>query len=784
MILRIKIFLCCFFVTFSALNIPSARSDQLLIASENKTTYVITLAQDAIPAEKTAATQLQEYLRLSTGITFDIKSEENVPLDRPQILVGVGARVKSLLPKENWNTLAADEVVIKTIGNHLVLAGGRPRGTLYAVFQFIEEQLGVRWWTPTEQHVPRHNQLIIPALNINYKPYFTYREHFTNTVMNDPLFATRMRENGENQKQDEALGGHSTFLGWVHTFDKLLPPEIYFRDHPEWYSDQQNGNKPSTAASSMPLPQNSQLNLGNEEMRRELTKNALTWIRQNPEADIISISQNDNKNWCRTPYEEAMAQKEGSPSGALLKFVNAVAQDIEREFPKIQVETLAYHYTQKAPATIRPRSNVVIRLCSISADFSRPLDSDANSEFRDDLLRWKEIAPKLYVWNYAGNFNNWIFPAPNMKPLAANLRFFAQNNVVGVFEQGDAYSNGTGDFIQLRTWLTAKLLWNPFQDEEKLTEQFLDGYYGKAAPYLKEYLSLIHEEYLKTGQRLGISPINHQFLTLEVMNKATKLFDDAQLAEKNSPEISRRLKRTRLSLDHAWILRYNTLRQLASAEGSQFDGPTDINRFVNQFIKTANDFGTFNIEEHRTFESYSPTLLQRFAQSVPLPASLQNLVPADKELVNLLDVQDIHLDIIPDPSQVGIVDDTLASDQKAVRLVGTSRDWAMKYRLQDIPQNFLGEDSWNCYIVARIEYNEDIPVTNADAALKSGLYDYANLKPVTEKTFTMTDVSDNRYQTLHLGKFRLTPGTYLWVSSATNPAVKAIFIDRIILIRN
>jgi hypothetical protein len=790
MILRAKVLLCCLLSVCIAGNIATARGDQLLIADKSKTTYVISLAQDAIPAEKTAATQLQEYLRLSTGVTLDIKSEETVPQSKPQILVGAGPRVKSLLPNENWKALARDEIIIKSVGKNLVLAGSRPRGALYAVFQFLEEQVGVRWWTPTEQHVPRHAQLKIPELNITYKPPFTYREHFTNTVVDDPLFAARMRENGENQKQDATLGGHSTILGWVHTFDKLLPPHQYFKDHPEWYSDVNNGNKPCTATSQMPEPQNSQLNLENEAMRRELTRNALAWIKQNPAAGLISISQNDNTNWCRTPYEEAMAEKEGSPSGAILTFVNAVAADIEKEYPGFQVETLAYHYTQKASATIRPRNNVVIRLCSINADFSRPLDSDANSAFRDDLLQWKTIAPRLYVWNYAGNFNNWLFPAPNMKPLAANLRFFVQNNVIGVFEQGDGYSNGTGDFIQLRTWLTSRLLWNPFQNEDELTSQFLEGYYGKAAPYLQEYLDLIHEEYLKTGQRLGISPTNHQFLTLDVMNRATKLFDDAGLAVKDSPELSRRLRRTRLSLDHAWILRYNTLRQLASAEGKPFAGPTDISQFVAQFIKTANDFGIINIEEHGTFASYSSTLAQRFAPSAPLPVALQELVPADKRLMNLLDVQDINLDLITANNEIAVVDDPLAVDQKTVRIDGTSQNWATKLRLQDIPQSFLGEDNWSCYLVARIEYRDgDAATRTVDSlktgdALKSGLYDYANLKPVTEKTFGLADVNDKKYETLRLGDFRMTPGMYLWVSGAANPTIKAIYIDRIILIRN
>ena len=70
-----------------------------------------------------------------------------------------------------------------------------------------------------------------------YTPPFRYREHFTTSVQRDPLFATRLRENGHHQKQGEELGGHYSILGFVHTFDQLLPPAKYFKEHPEWYSD-------------------------------------------------------------------------------------------------------------------------------------------------------------------------------------------------------------------------------------------------------------------------------------------------------------------------------------------------------------------------------------------------------------------------------------------------------------------------------------------------------------------------------------------------------------------
>jgi len=771
-------FVCSCFI----LQIHKACADEIEITNGNSSNYVISLAEDAIPAEKIAASQLQKYLQLTTGISLKIQSESTLTNDTPQILIGAGKRVKSLLPNEDWNALGTEGIVIKTVDKNLILAGGRPRGTLYAVFQFLEDQVGVRWWTPMEEYVPRLSSLKISPLNIDYVPPFIYREHFATGIIQEPLFATRMKSNGQFEKQDETWGGHFAILGWVHTFDKLLPPQKYFYAHPEWYSDPQNGNKPCTKNSKMPAPQTSQLNLGNEEMRAELTKNALEWIRQNPQAGIISISQNDNNNWCHSEYEEDMLKKEGSPSGALLKFVNEVAQDIHKEFPGFLVETLAYQYTRHPPLHERPGRNVVIRLSSIDTDFSRPLDSEANKSFRDDLLQWRKIAPRLYIWNYAGDFNDWVFPAPNLFPLGADLRFFAQNNVIGVFEQGDGYSNGVGDFIQLRTWLTAKLLWNPFQDEDKLIDEFLQGYYGAAAPDLKSYLDLMHNAYLKTGLKLGISPTNNSFLTLDVMNQATALFDSAQRAVKNNPELSLRVKRARLSLDHAWILRYNTLHQLSVAEQKYFSGPENISAFVGQFIATAQGFGIANIEEHKSFEDYIPTLQARFAKPAPLPDELKNKVPPHEYFQNVLDVQDINLDLILNGGQVSVVDDPQASDKKAARIIGTTKDWVVKYRLQDIPSSFLKDDLWQCYAVIRIEKNPES--TLSGNAFNCGIYDYTNRKTIITMTPSVAGFADGEYHLVDLGAHTLTPGIYIWVTSVNNPAVSAVYVDRIILIRN
>lgn len=271
---------------FLAIAVQAANAQSLSLAKNQQTSYVIALAADAIPAEKTAAEQLQKYLQQVTGAAFPIQPETQVNADAPQILVGAGTRVRSLLPAQDWSTLGQDGIVIKTIGKNLILTGGRPRGSLYAVFQFLEDEVGCRWWTPIASTIPNRSTLDVRPQNLIYISPFNYRESFTTSVQSDPVFATVLRQNGHHQKQGKEWGGHYEILGWAHTFGQLLPVEKYFEQHPEWYSDPANEYKPATASSKMPQARKTDLCLGNPEVLDAITEQALGWIERIRMPDI------------------------------------------------------------------------------------------------------------------------------------------------------------------------------------------------------------------------------------------------------------------------------------------------------------------------------------------------------------------------------------------------------------------------------------------------------------------------------------------------------------------
>jgi hypothetical protein len=761
-----------FILSQGASAVRAQGSGSLNLARDGKTAYVIALPATAIPSEKTAALQLQKYLQEVTKASFPIRVETEVKAAAPQILVGVGKRVKNILPKQDWNSLGSDGVVIQTVGRNLILAGGRPRGSLYAVFEFLERAVGCRWWTPTENTIPHKANLNIPRQNMVYTPVFSYRDNYTSAVRSNPFFAVTTRQNGVNINLDANLGGNYKILGGSHTFSVLLPPETYFKDHPEWYSDPLNGNKPCTKESTMPAGQGTQLCLSNPEVVDELTKQALIWIEKEPNAGYISISQNDNGNFCQDEASVALAAQEGSLSGPLLKFVNQVADRIYEKHPNFKVLTLAYGPTINPPKTIRPAKNVLIQFADINIDYGHPVDSEWNQKPRDNLLAWSKMTSQIYVWNYVTNFYNMLMPHPNWDGLAKDLRFFAAHNVTSIFQQGDAQTNGVGDFTQLRTWLIGKLLWNPNQDQARLTDEFLKGYYGAAAPYLKEYLNLVEQTF--KSQKRGLTTFNgdFSFLTLDVANKATQLFDQAALAVKNNETLLQRVRRERLSLEMAVLTHYKILQRTASRENKEFLGPKDPKVAMAEFIEVAQKFGIQDYREGISFASQIPRLQSMFTAPVALPDFAQKYPSHD-----VVDIQIADYNLFLLGTLTGMVQDPNASDGTAAMMVSDTNEWAITVRLgQDLGAT---TEKWHAYALVRNEAKDGS--TPAGLAFQSGIYDETNSKAVVSGV-PVEAVQGEGYTTIDLGTHSINGGMYFWFQPVRNPTLKRIYVDRIILV--
>ena len=606
-----------------------------MIARSGTAVAQIVVPDAATPVELSAARELQEHLGKVTGATFEVVTEAS-PKSGPRLLVGNTAAARSLLPDFDPKAAAYDGIVLKTFGDDLILTGHPQRGALYAVYTCLEDSVGVRWWTSEETFIPRLPDLPLPKLDIRYAPPLRFRESYYLDAFK-ALFKTRLKGNFSSRTRymlspmemiPEAYGGNHRLIYFkgrnsaYHSFYELLPPDRYFKNHPEWYS-MLKGKRTHKDA---------QLCLTNDEMRKELTKNALALLREDPGADIIQISQNDSDGRCTCAACLDVEKEEGgigTASGPLLRFVNRVAEDIEKEFPQVFVETFAYQYTRQAPAKVRPRPNVLIRLCSIECSFLQPLDSEVknNRAFAKDVGAWSLIAGNnLFGWDYVTDFSSYLLPHPNLRVLAPNIRFFVKHGAIGLFEQGDALC-AAGDFVRLRHWLLSHLLWNPALDDRQLTDTFLTGYYGeKAGAALKRYLDLIHDRAEASGLALGCYQENvTRWLDYEGIAEATRLMNEAlasaEAEEARDPVGNKGLRdkvlREKLPLDHVWLINYAALRKAAAHAGALFAGPADPEQACRAWFDAC---ARFNVKAHRettteqTFKDYQKALLEKCAK--------------------------------------------------------------------------------------------------------------------------------------------------------------------------
>ncbi|NLC57966.1 MAG: DUF4838 domain-containing protein [Armatimonadetes bacterium] len=568
----------------------TAGAAPLTLAQNGRTAYHILIDPQATPAEQHAAAELAAFLRQVTGVEFPIRQGTQAGPE-PALVVGPGRAAKALASQIRFDRLSPDGIVLETRGRHLVLAGDRPRGTLYAVYTFLEDVVGCRWWSSKASTIPRKRTLVVPELHRRYIPPLEYREVFWYDAF-DPDWAVRNKSNGDRPKLDEARGGQIRYGGpfMVHTFNLLVPWKEHFQEHPEWFSEIEGRR----VASEM----NNQLCLTNEALKEFMTAQVLAWLEKEPDTRILSVSQNDGLGRCECAACRALEEKEGSPSGPLLHFVNYVAERVARQYPNVAIDTLAYSYTRKPPKHVRPLPNVIVRLCSVECSFLEPLaTSKRDQAFREDLQAWSRICQRLYVWDYTTNFAHYLSPYPNLGVLGPNVRFFADHGVKGIFEQG-AYNSPGAELAEMKAWVLAKLLWDPRRDARALIREFARGYYGPAAPFILAYIDAVHRSAVESGQALGItvSP-NAPFLTLKLLAHLEQLFDQAEAAVAGNPELLERVQVARLPVRYVWARRWLEFARQAAAEGVAWPGPPDYVENCQTFLEVARRHGITRVAE-------------------------------------------------------------------------------------------------------------------------------------------------------------------------------------------
>ena len=468
--------------------------------------------------------------------------------------------------------------LITSTGNFYVASGGG-RGAVYGVVHLLERYFGCRRYSPTAEVFPSGNDIALGCL----------------FDVENPVNEVRI-VNGEfaldaDYRDWMGLSDHRELYGegyYVHTFQRLLPWQAYFAEHPEYFA-LMNGRR---IIDQPCLSRPEVFDIAAARLREE--------IAAHPGKEIWSVSQNDNFSYCRCPECLKVIEEEGSPAGPILRFVNRMAA----LFPDKTISTLAYQYSRPAPRLTRPVPNVEVMLCTIELNRSRPIAEDPGSaSFVRDIEDWSRICSRLYLWDYTVNFSHHVSPFPNLHVLQPNIRFFVAHGVGRHFQQSNT---GPGhEFSELKSYLLARLLWDPETNVDAVMDGFLDGYYGRAGRDIRSYIDALAAALGRTGATLDIyePPAVHaeDYLSAADVALYDILFDKAESAVARDPERLVRVRTARLPLMYAKIeIAKNDMfgpRGFYEEKGGRYAPRSQVVRLIDDFAERARAGGVRTLSE-------------------------------------------------------------------------------------------------------------------------------------------------------------------------------------------
>lgn len=461
----------------------------LKIAGKNISEYSLYVDENNV-CLTFAANELQLYLQRAWGVFLAITKKKG----KRQIRLQTGYNGQK------------DGFSIREEKGNLLLTGESPRGTLYAVYHFLEKYVGWRFFAAkmryhgqeSGKYMQAVERLFAPKRESIEKGHFEeenpvvlFRDMYGHACV-DENWCAKNRINGDLwglRNTQDILGGIESFASeGGHSFFELLPPDKYFDEHPEYFT-YYNGKWQSGRYL--------QICLTNENVVEEVSKNAIEILRKNPSANYVSVSQNDGNIFCQCENCKKV-EKEIGRGNLLLHFINKVADNVKKVYPNKIVHTYAYESTLQKDL-IPVRDNVMIQYCPRYCH-GHTLDEPTckiNVVTLEYLKHFSKICKNLFVYDYRSCESSVFQPLPDLFRFRENMKIFADYNVKGLYSETSIHCLNSPCMEELRCYITAKLMWNPYMTEEEFQlhiDEFLQGYYGEGWRFMRQYLELWAEK--------------------------------------------------------------------------------------------------------------------------------------------------------------------------------------------------------------------------------------------------------------------------------------------------
>ncbi len=535
----------------------------------------LVLAATPSKAAQFAAGEIQHHVRLITGVTLPIV-QDGEAIDGIQIAIGdtSAARKAGIVASE----LGPQEYVVAGVEGGIILVGldsaelvevvydpanwalganwpglWEAQATLYAAYDFLENQCGVRWLNQTELGTVYDERTTLSVEVetglLPRRPFFAYRDTLgavgDNVSQYDRYTHLWSPQDEEFQawdalayagtRQQYAGGGfeaaraklsqlfllrhrsggsparcnHSLYGYYARFWEKRPGQEALFEEQrPEYFAKGYEGEPPQLCYMDPGLvKQVAQDARDYYDGKSTAKEQGIFWNPTLP--NPFPVEPMDNSFYCKCErcQEYLKVHEQGSNglytngvySDYFFQFVNAVAEELATTHPDKVILTLAYS-SHGLPPSFEMARNVQIEYC-VAANRS-PFSTDYAHEL-EVLRQWATLTPTqpLYLWLYytfpleqARNGKYHCFPGFFAHAIGEQFRFFADQGVNGMFHCGWGQ--------EVEAYVTLKLMVDPRLDVEMLLDEYFKGLYGAAAAPMKQMYLAMEKTYVDPALRL------------------------------------------------------------------------------------------------------------------------------------------------------------------------------------------------------------------------------------------------------------------------------------------
>jgi hypothetical protein len=479
---------------------------------------------------KILVTELVEAVKLSTGAALPVVTNPP-PADQPAIIIGDCDETRKA--GLNGKKLPIEGFEVKTAANRVYLVGSTEAlppnpnitdslsndGTAWAVADFLERFVGVRWYWPVQfggRTVVTSADLAVPPAHYLDAPAFRKRSHYPPGAYGgwqsrhfdkpqdrpEPPAATKGVARIEMQPLLAGLraGNSWPYLIKVHQPQGGFPfrDAQWAKEHETMFALNADGTR-SRGLLCYSSPKTFDYLIEGAKRAWDDKKGGAPWVT----GLCLSISPGDSPVDCHCPdcrkLLDPKSPRYGMASGEASKimgtFVKKVCEEVKRRWPDKKVIFLPYWNYTLCPEEIEFPDNLEIEMCTTG--FALYREKQVREGIDKNLRAWsRKTGGRITSWEYSCWVIDWTH-APLQFPHVVQDYYRANREVlVGSFINGNTIAEWSKCAPTLYVW--QRVLWNPDINVEATLDEMCARLFGKGAASCRELLRLMCDRWEKS----------------------------------------------------------------------------------------------------------------------------------------------------------------------------------------------------------------------------------------------------------------------------------------------